>query len=229
MSDGAFTCTYQELSWGGLVDKIYDLGKPYTRTPVVSGDQTLIKVTAQSEGETTVTATVTENGCTVATYTIPVQVYDSKIQTGGSKKTIDIYIDSITDTTAYYSLNCTNQLVKTLQGERFYLEYPVDTHMAIDFFGAPNDGYVLTCMSATNSDGKYEALNGETAKETNFYTAYQTAGWYQRLYFGHSVVENMVEIAMGLDCDGGLGFTRRGPYEDNCTGDGSATTSNLTF
>ena len=183
----------------------------------------------EKEGETTVTATVTENGCTVATYTIPVQVYDSKIQTGGSKKSIDIYIDSITDTTAYYSLNCTNQLVKTLQGERFYLEYPVDTHMAIDFFGAPNDGYVLTCMSATNSDGKYEALNGETAKETNFYTAYQTAGWYQRLYFGHSVVENMVETAMGLDCDGGLGFTRRGPYEDNCTGDGSATTSNLTF
>ena len=192
-------------------------------------------ITGVSQGPTTVTATVMENGSPVATYTIPVQVWDNGAGAGEDLKITDIYIDDITATTAYYNLNCTTDLVETKQGELFYLEYPVDSHMAIDFFGKPDNGYALTFMSATNSAGDYLALSGNSPQDTEFYSTAGAAGANQRKYFGDTKVADMVQAAMNLNCDGALGFTRRGIYHNYASnehyyeGDGAIIESNLTF
>ena len=180
-------------------------------------------ITGVNQGLTTVTATVTENGSPVATYTIPVQVWDSGVTYSWDVKRTTVYIDNITDTTVYYSLDCSDELVQTQEGELFYLEYPTDANMALDFFGAPDDGYALTYMAATNTASQYLSLNNSDPTKTDFYTK-DGAGKNQLAENAFSTkVAPMIQAALDRGCDGALGFTR--PSSNTA----DITRSDLTF
>ena len=188
-------------------------------------------ITAVSAGTTNilVTATMDLDGDgekeTTQTYKIPVTVLEKTTST--NTDTVDIYINEITNTTLYYSIDCSDTLVQTYEGEAFYLTIDDDADFAIDFFGKSDDGYALTYLDATEGQGHYMRVttdeDGNPAYTVNddgtityypasaeFITKYKAAGWCQ-IDAGFTTVEDMVEAAMVIGTQGGLGFTR---YDD---------------
>lgn len=173
------------------------------------------RVTGRMAGETTVTATI--DG---VDYTIPVVIRADA--NSRQTKIYDIYLSEITNTTVYMSISCSTDLIEVQAGEAIYLSFNSRADTAVDFFGAPDEGYALTRMNATNSYGYYQALDNSNPKLTDFYTAEGTAGYIQREYFTDNGVAAMVQAALNEGCDGGLGFTR--PASDD-----NSVTSDLTF
>ena len=172
-------------------------------------------VTGVKAGETTVTATV--NG---VAYTIPVVIRQDT--TSSSIKIYDFYLSEVTDTTVYYSVSMSTDLVEAQEGEVIYISTGATDNTAVDFFAKPNDGYALTRMSSTNSAGDYMALNSDTPSQTDFCTKSGAAGSNQINTFGSAAVYAMVQAALDKDCDGGMGWTR--PSSDT-----NGVTSDLTF
>lgn len=174
-----------------------------------SGDTSIATVDSNgvvkgiSAGETTVTAVIDE-----VPYTIPVVVVEGTGSTSGAL--YDLYIAETLNTNAYYSINCSSDLVQTQEGEWIYCRLS-STASALDFFAAPEKGYALTFMAAPGSDGKYAALNDkEDPTNTLFYTDSAYAGYGQIEPFGAAVVQAMIKAALDKNpsCDGAMGFTR---------------------
>lgn len=194
-------------------------------------------VTGEGVGDTNIIAEI--NG---VQYKIPVTVLQgSYVEVGpwedpeDRNKLMNIYISEITDSTVYYSENCGTDLVEVREGEAIYVGYADSDDTAMDFFAMPNDGYALTRMSATESQGAYFRLHtGDhqtiDTSSSGFLngtitingTAYNGAGRNQQAVFGAQTVSEMLSAAIAAGCDGGLGFTR----PDN---DGSDVNSDLTF
>lgn len=172
-------------------------------------------VTGVAAGETTVTATI--DG---VAYTIPVVIRQDA--TSSSTKVYDFYLSEVTDTTVYMSISTSTNLVEVQEGEAIYISFNSSADTAVDFFGAPNEGYALTRMSSTNSAGDYMALNSTDPTQTDFYTKDGAAGKNQRNTFGDTAVANMVQAALDKDCDGGMGWTRP-------SGNSNTVISDLTF
>ena len=177
-----------------------------------SGDTSIATVDSDgvvkgiSAGETTVTAVI--DG---VPYTIPVVVVEGTGSTSGAL--YDLYIAETLDTIAYYSINCSSDLVQTQEGEWIYCKLS-STLSALDFFAAPEDGYALTFMAAPGSAGKYAALNDKTdPTNTKFYTdeAYAGCGQAKADAYGSEVVKTMIQAALDKtpSCDGAMGFTRK--------------------
>lgn len=174
------------------------------------------RVTGVSTGETTVTATI--DG---VAYTIPV-VIRAGADNDRRMKTYDFYLSEVTNTTVYMSISCSEDLIEVQAGEAIYLSFNSRANTAVDFFGAPDKGYALTRMSATESAGDYMALNSTDPQKTDFYTKEGAAGQNQIGPFGAQAVIAMVQAALNKDCDGGMGFTR--PSSDD-----TSVKSDLTF
>ena len=186
-------------------------------------------VTGEGVGDTNIIVTI--DG---VEYKIPVTV----LQGSGNSwnyKMMNIYISEITDSTVYYSENCGTKMVEVREGEAIYVRYASNADAAMDFFAKPNQGYALTRMSATNSDGAYFRLHtGDhqtiDTSSSGFLngtitingTTYSGAGVNQQNVFGVNAVRQMVYAAIAEGCDGGLGFTRG-------SGDSSSVNSDLTF
>lgn len=174
-------------------------------------------------GETTVTAVV--DG---VPYTIPVVIVQNTTST--STKLFDVYVNEITDTDVYYSwiylanganktTSTRSDFIQAQEGEVIYVTYKNNDGVGLNFFGAPEDGYALTAMSAANGDGltgKYDAIDTDTPSTTKFCT--QNAGSNQRTAFGDSIVYNQVQEAIDRGCDGGMGWTRPSSNTSNVTG-----------
>lgn len=173
------------------------------------------RVTGRMAGETTVTATI--DG---VAYTIPVVIRAGA--TSRDEKTYDFYLSEVTNTTVYMSISCSTDLIEVQAGEAIYLSFNSRANTAVDFFGAPDEGYALTRMSATESAGDYMALNSTRPDHTDFYTKEGAAGQNQIAPFGAQAVIAMVQAALNKDCDGGMGFTR--PSSDD-----TSVKSDLTF
>ena len=186
-------------------------------------------VTGKGVGDTNIIVTI--DG---VEYKIPVTVLQGS---GNSRnyKMMNIYISEITDSTVYYSENCGTKMVEVREGEAIYVRYASNADAAMDFFAKPNQGYALTRMSATNSDGAYFRLHtGDhqtiDTSSSGFLngtitingTTYSGAGVNQQNVFGVTAVRQMVYAAIAEGCDGGLGFTRG-------SGDSSSVNSDLTF
>lgn len=178
------------------------------------------KVTAKQEGETTLFASVDGN-----TYALPVVV--KKYATTLKVKTYNFYVSENTDTTTYYGVlngssnkNVTaSVLTEIQQGEVVYLSFDQSAGTAVDFFASPNDGYALTQMSATHAAGHYKALNGTTPSETDFITTGGVAGSIQAAAYGKEAVYQLVQSALDANCDGAMGFTRKGGETDKVESD----------
>lgn len=204
----------------------YTPGVNGTATNWISKDPNVARVdpvtgtiTAGNAGETIIIATV--NG---VEYALPVVVQPNGSTSG---KWINVYIDAAVNTDVYYSLSATNgtamdtAMYPAQAGEDFAYCYPSNYRIALDFFGAPQKGYALTYLSATNADGNYTALDGDVAENTKFYNS-DPAATQQKSVFNTDDVLQMVRNALEKDCDGGLGYTRN-------TSGGNINPSSLTF
>lgn len=170
------------------------------------------KVTGVKAGETTVMATI--DG---VVYTLPVVIRQDT--TYSNTKIYDFYLSEVTDTTVYYSVSMSTDLVEAQEGEAIYISCGSTDDTAVDFFAKPNDGYALTRMSSTNSAGDYMALNSDTPSKTDFCTKSGAAGSNQINTFGSGAVYAMVQAALDKDCDGGMGWTRPSSNPNGVTSD----------
>lgn len=163
-------------------------------------------VTGVKAGETTLTYTV--NG---VSYSIPVIIVQNT--TSSSTKICSLHITEITDTTVWYSWNCsgdTDEFIEAVDGEAIYVTYASNTAYCINFFGAPDEGYALTFMSATNSAGQYLALQDKEDPTNCDYYTQAGAGYNERnnSAFGNTKVAADIQAALNLGCDGAQGFSR---------------------
>ncbi len=176
-------------------------------------------------GATTVTATVKDSaGNTLMVATIPVTVLNYQKPSGAWDdpiRTIDTYISEVKDTQAYYSLNCATEVTPVQEGELIYVQHRKRDNLTLDFFAAPENGYALTRMVATGSNGEYFTISGSDAANTDFYNAGVCNT--HRKYFDPSQIQSMIQKAMDIGCDGALGFNRDGGWVSQ--GDLSSTLS----
>jgi hypothetical protein len=173
-------------------------------------------VTALAYGSTYMTATIDGEK-----YTIPLvildYVEDSDVSsTSGDLKILSLHVSEILNTTVYYSINCSNDLIEIIEGESIYVTFPKDGNGSITFFAKPDEGYALTNIGATNSAGHYLTISGtDDPTQTKYYTTGGAAGAYQRSTFGNETVATMIKEAMDLGCDGATGMTRPASDKSN--------------
>lgn len=183
-----------------------------------------------AEGAAKVTATVTDaSGNVLFTDTVEVYVIAGSGGTGGLL--VSIYIDEVTNTRVYMSMNASTDLFEMYQGDVIYvwmtqpsgysyiLGNTYKNSFGFSFFAAPDSDYALTFINATNSSETYSAISG-TASTTHYYT--EGAGKSHRTAFGDTAVQNMIQAAIDIGCHGATGFTRYGSSSKNIA-------SSLTF
>ena len=177
-------------------------------------------ITANGQGNATITATVKNGDSTVVgKATMDVAVIADAPQFDWwdpvkAKRNIYFYIDEISNTTAYYSWN-TGTLTQLQEGEVIYLLVRRADDTTFAFFGAPQAGYALTELGATGSKGQYHPLHInkqiELSNSAYFYNA--EIGKKLRDIHDDSTVQNIVNSAINSGCDAGMGFTRDGILE----------------
>lgn len=167
-------------------------------------------VTARQAGESLITVTITDQNGAVGYKYVYVTVLDIDPISSDDQTTtrqVELYVDEITNSTLYYHQNQENNsyLVEVQEHTVFYLK-PTET-WAITFFGAPDEGYALTYMSAENNrnTGYWYAIEAGGASST----FYQNSSSLQSKYNnGASVVQQMLTTAKSAGCDGGFWFSR---------------------
>ena len=201
-------------------------------TNIVTVDQDG-NVTAVGEGITNITATVKDaDGNIVEVNSIPVTVFP----TGTDDRNTAIYIEEVTNTTVWCVVNANTNTYgfEVIEGELIYGQFDTTVSdgtktTAMSFFGDPDEAHALVYMKSTNSDDHYFLLHdddgnlydGTVTPNANYYVSGQTsgAGYWQAVGLcgnqtgadtpGWSTIKDMVQWAIDLGCDGGLGFTRR--------------------
>lgn len=172
-------------------------------------------VTGTGLGETTLICYVDGKA-----YAMPISV--TKDPETSSKRLFSLYIDDVINTTVYYSWHADGNLVEAKAGEVIRVESDTSHACGISFFGAPDDGYALTYMSATNSAGQYLALQDkEDPTKCDYYTK-NGAGTNMIRMYGDDAVAQDIAAATKLGCDGAQGFTRE-------QGKSDVASSQLTF
>lgn len=189
-------------------------------------------ITATGQGAAIITATVkNSDGTTAGTATMTVSVIRG--EPGGidiARSEFNFYIAEISDTTVYYSLDATKDLVQAQQGEVFYLSVRLTDPLTLAFFGAPNDGYALTYMKASNSSGAYHPLHKDGKIELNDTDYFFAADIGKKIFSiwddafwpwdeDGTKTQDMVNSAISKGCDGGMGFTKPSAISSNpdCT------------
>lgn len=183
-------------------------------------------ITAKGQGTATITATVTNSDGSTGEATMEVAVIRG--EPGGYevlRSDFYLYIAEIVDTTVYYSLDATTALVQVQQGEVFYITVRRSDPLTLAFFGAPNDGYALTKMFASNSNGQYYPLHKNGTIVTNDSNYFYSADIGEKIFNiwddhwwptpdGTKTLE-MVNSAITHGCDGGMGFTKPSLIDSN--------------
>ena len=226
----------------------YDLDSSLTGATWSSADTAIATVdkdgvvTAVATGTTTITVLGTDESGNAVTCTINVTVIAGPDASAAATRTVALYIDNIDDSQVYCSINGSADLFEVYEGELIYGNFKAGTAndtdrtttTAFSFFAAPDKGYAVTYMNATNSAGNYYLLhttdengNKVIGNGADYYyntAATSGAGYWQALGLnGNStadwnIVKAMVEAAIAKKCDGGQGFTRRQDEGDLCQG-----------
>ena len=165
------------------------------------------RITANSVGETTVTATVTDRdgnivGCHIATVTV---IDDGN----GYSREVEFYVADVQNTTLYYVENGHTgdfDFIAVEEGTVIYGNPSGKWNMV--YFAAPDEGYALTYLSAANNYGTTDWTSIRDNQlvdpaNSNFQNAYGTSYYNQ-----------VLRLAQGTyGCDGCFWFTR-----DNTSG-----------
>ena len=163
------------------------------------------KIVGKAVGNTKVRARVTLPDGSERVYYVRVTVWPGNGTDSG--KITNIYISDINNTSVYYSLDCSDQICQFWEGEAFYICNSTNANHSLDFFGDPDENYVLDGMSATGSYSHYYSIQVDQAKNSEFFLGH-VAGGIQLSWFEDKKVYQMVETAMDLGCHGVMGFTR---------------------
>ena len=132
----------------------------------------------------------------------------------------DIYVDKLYHTDVWYgwlyerdnpdgeNTSEYTGLAQVLEGEVIYVSVGYAFGTAIDFFARPENGYALTQMKATDTQGHYKRLAGSTPEETEFVATESVAGYVQYHNIGEDATRELVQSAMDIGCHGAQGFTK---------------------
>ena len=161
-----------------------------TSIATVASDGT---VTPVALGETTLIANL--NG---VKYSYRVKVIDG----ASSGVKVDTLIDCDEDTIVYYNFNYGNDFYELSNGEKIYLYLAKGTYRAINFCGAPKDGYALSYLY-----GGYTTLTSTTASEVQSGNSTSVLNTHAS-NLGRSVVASGVTEAIDHDIEGMFGFSR---------------------
>ena len=194
-----------------------------------SGDETIAtvddngKVSVLKSGETQVTATVVKNGVKES-ISIDINAKDSLLQEGDESAEVAIYIAEERNAQSYYTLyhsrNGSEPLYKLIpveEGEMIYLLRPTGQEFGLVFTSAQDEGYILTYMSATDSQGQYYPLqDGDGNLQTgniNGVQYYAGSEGYNNLNNSESGFGDTLDVVLGeavttYNCFGGQSFSR---------------------
>lgn len=148
-------------------------------------------------------------------YQLPVIVIKWNKSDGGARLN-DIYIKGAEHCNVYYSALEDNRtgykesdLIQAISNEVMYVQSNVDENWGLDFFASEEEGYALTEMASTNTNGEYFSLLGNQAEDTEFYKSenspiYKT----QKGWFGDGIVKELINVAIQKNCVGANGFSR---------------------
>ena len=184
-----------------------------TSIATISSDGT---VTPVSVGETTVIANA--GG---AKYSIRVRV----ISGDSSGVLVNILIDTDDDTIPYYNYNFGNDYYELKDGERVYLYKSSSNYNAMNFFGKPKNGKVLSYLTLGNghtaltNNTTTEISNGNSTNLMNTEANNLTA----------SVVTSGITNAMQQGIEGVMGFSRVSGVTAACTGTISVRSEDLSI
>ena len=180
------------------------------------GNTITIKGVSATTQDVKVTATVKDSaGNTLMVATIPVTVLG--YEKPGDKwydpptRTVDVYINEVEDSTAYYSFDCAETITPAQEGELIYVQHSKRDNLTLDFFAAPEKGYALTFLNATRTDGTYDTLNAEKAEDTQFFNSEACQDHCEK--FGDQPVIDMITAVMKAGCHGAMGFNRNGTWD----------------
>lgn len=174
-----------------------------------------VKVKAETKGMATIGVYVkSKTACkpedpNLFTYSMPVIVVNSSTQV--NDRYLDAHIWRVEDTTPFYSLNCSADLTELQLYDAMYVSSETSKGWAMDFFGCPAPGYALTNLSNAGGgdSGHYFPIeNDRTPDKTTFYTHGGAAAQNQTGIFGKEAVQNMIQAAMNVGCEGAAGYTR---------------------
>ena len=154
------------------------------------------QVTAVAEGTTNIRATV--GG---VTYTIPVTVTERLTTSNYSYRTINVYVDSDDETTAYYNYSHNSDFIKAPNGTRLYMRVPRNSYNYTNFYAVPDEGYALSYMS-----GWYAPIVEETESEVRSGNGPSIFSNTQSQYFSATQMANAVAEAYSRGAEGMFGY-----------------------
>ena len=163
-----------------------------TSIATVSSDGT---VTPVSIGETTLIANL--HG---VKYEFRVRVIDGT----SSGLLVNVLVDTDDETIPYYNENYNNSFYELVDGEKVYCKISSNSNRAINFFGKPKSGYVLSHIYASSG---YSAITENTPSEvqngnsTNLLNIHATN-------LGTTTVANGITNALSKDIEGLFGYYR---------------------
>ena len=194
------------------------------------------KVTSVNVGTTYITATVMNGNEIVEVNSIPVTVLPGT--NAAQNRDVALYIEDIDNTTVWCSLAgyaYEEQRFEVIEGELIYGTFDKTASILASFFGDPDEAHALVYMKSTNSDDHYFLLHdedgnlydGTVTPNESYYVSGVTsgAGYWQAVAYANgdkinvnwNPVKDMVQWAINLGCDGGLGFSRQNDENDLCS------------
>ena len=161
-----------------------------TSIATVTADGT---VTPVSLGETTLFANL--NGMK---YEFKVRV----INGASSGLKVDVLIDTDDETVPYYNPNFGNEFYELIDGERVYGFIGTSTYRAVDFWGAPKNGYALSYLY-----GNYTAITENTPSEVESGDSTNLLNT-QANNLGTQLVSSGITNALSNKIEGVFGYSR---------------------
>lgn len=225
--------TSADSSYVGVAGKYDASADAYTDTGVIVGHNV-------TESPVVVTATIyNEDGTVASTQKWLVTVTKGAADTNTNSRYIYVNVDKIEHCTVYYSINA-GELVR-VDGTGVLIDGRQSGHYQITFFAAPDEGYALTYMSATNGKNQYYTLsNGNSDGTGSDAWPVKADGYYNNCgmkwglsegNFNEAQLKVMYTNAIALGCDGVFCFTKNNntaTTNKNSCGDNDLNTS-LTF
>ncbi len=191
--------TGSEVHWCSSDESIVTVDENGTVTGVYDGDEPY--------AEATVTALI--DG---VPYSIPVTVWKVNNDTE-TKKTIDVYNYETVHATAYYSF-LAHGVHDCPEGTLVHIVMDSMHAYALNFFGVPEDGYVVTQCGQTGSAGEFSPF-GEGATGTTNKTIYAaTSGWGNDQGVEQENVQSMLDIAGKMGAQAAFYNTRGSNVSD---------------
>ena len=180
------TVTYNITVSDVIIENVENVYVPVNGTATIQGisgeintrlfDDNIATYTENSSGGFTFTG-VSDGKTSLIVGTTQIDVYVSP-ECGGkgadTSKTIYINIEKIDHCTIYYAIN--GGTLHKVEGEGILIDQTYTDGFNIMFFAAPDQGYALTTMKATDSNGQYYSLS-DVVEEDGTINVLKSEAW----------------------------------------------------